>query len=128
MRCPSCSSTELVVFYELKSVPVNSVVLLQTQSEAQGFLRGDISLAFCHNCGFITNVAFDPGLLEYSSRYEATQSCSPTFNLFAERLARRLIERYDLYDKEIIEIGCGQGEFLTLLCELGGNRGVGFDD
>jgi hypothetical protein len=38
-----------------------------------------------------------------------------------------LIERYDLYGKDIIEIGCGQGEFLTLLCELGGNRGVGFD-
>jgi SAM-dependent methyltransferase len=38
-----------------------------------------------------------------------------------------LIERYDLHSKDIIEIGSGQGEFLTLLCELGDNRGVGFD-
>ncbi len=38
-----------------------------------------------------------------------------------------MIERYDLHNKEIIEIGCGQGEFLILLCELGQNRGIGFD-
>jgi SAM-dependent methyltransferase len=32
-----------------------------------------------------------------------------------------------LYGKDILEIGCGKGEFLLLLAELGGNRGVGFD-
>jgi hypothetical protein len=32
-----------------------------------------------------------------------------------------------LHEKDIIEIGCGKGEFLTMLCELGGNRGIGFD-
>ena len=30
-------------------------------------------------------------------------------------------------NKEIIEIGCGKGEFISLLCELGNNRGFGFD-
>ena len=64
---------------------------------------------------------------DYSSRYEATQSFSPTFNAFSRRLANDLIARYDLRDKDVIEIGCGQGEFLVELCELGGNRGVGFD-
>ena len=38
-----------------------------------------------------------------------------------------LIRRYDLRGKEVIEIGCGKGEFLSLLCEVGDNRGVGFD-
>ncbi|MEZ4620942.1 MAG: class I SAM-dependent methyltransferase [Caldilineaceae bacterium] len=55
------------------------------------------------------------------------QSYSPTFNAFHKRLAEDLIERYDLHNKEIIEIGCGQGEFLILLCELGKNHGIGFD-
>ena len=86
-----------------------------------------IALAFRPACGFISNVAFDPSLQEYSSGYEATQSFSPTFNAFAHRLARQLVDQYDLHGKEIIEIGCGQGEFLTTLCELGDNRGVGFD-
>jgi SAM-dependent methyltransferase len=125
--CPNCGSVEMSVFYELESVPVHSVLLLPTREEALNYPQGDIALGFCQACGFIANVAFDPSLHEYSSRYEATQAFSPTFSAFAHRLARRLIDQYDLRGKDIIEIGCGQGEFLTLLCELGGNRGVGFD-
>jgi len=125
--CPNCGSVGMSVFYELEGVPVHSVLLLPTWQEALNYPQGDIALGFCRACGFIANVAFDPSLHEYSSRYEATQAFSPTFSAFAHRLARRLIDQYDLHGKDIIEIGCGQGEFLTLLCELGGNRGVGFD-
>lgn len=125
--CPSCSSAEVSVFYELKQVPVHSVLLLPTWEQALTYPKGDIVLAFCQNCGFIFNVAFEPDIHEYSSRYEATQGFSSTFNDFHRRLAERLADRYDLYGKRIIEIGCGQGEFLTLLCELGGNYGIGFD-
>lgn len=125
--CPNCSSVGMSAFYEVNDVPVHSVLLLPTREEALGYPKGDIALGFCQSCGFISNLAFDPMVHEYSSRYESTQAFSPTFNAFARRLAARLIERYDLHDKDIVEIGCGQGEFLTLLCELGGNRGVGFD-
>ena len=125
--CPNCGASGMWVFYELKNVPVHSVLLLPTREEALNFSKGDIALGFCHTCGFIANVAFDPGLHQYSSRYEATQAFSSTFNVFHRNLATYLIERYDLHSKDIIEIGSGQGEFLTLLCELGDNRGVGFD-
>jgi Methyltransferase domain/C-methyltransferase C-terminal domain len=27
----------------------------------------------------------------------------------------------------VVEIGCGKGEFLTILCEMGDNEGIGFD-
>lgn len=115
------------MFYQVDSAPVHSVLLLSTREEAVGYPSGDISLALCSECGFICNVAFDPTRHEYSAKYEATQSCSPTFNVFHRSLAQHLIDRFDLHNKDIVEIGCGQGEFLNLLCELGGNRGVGFD-
>lgn len=115
------------VFYELRGVPAHSVLLLQTREEALAYPKGDIALAFCESCGFISNTDFDPSLHEYSAKYEATQAFSPTFNAFAHRLATHLVDRYDLRGKDIIEIGCGQGEFLTMLCELGDNRGTGFD-
>jgi hypothetical protein len=115
------------VFFELESAPAHSVLLLPTREEALSYPRGDIALGFCQSCGFISNVAFDPNLHEYSARYEATQAFSPTFNAFAHRLATRLIDQYNLHGKAIIEIGCGQGEFLTMLCQLGDNRGIGFD-
>jgi SAM-dependent methyltransferase len=64
---------------------------------------------------------------EYSPAYEESQAFSPHFCAFAERLARDLIDRYDLHGKEILEIGCGKGDFLLLLAERGGNHGVGID-
>src|SRR5262249_2494263 len=42
-------------------------------------------------------------------------------------LAAKLIERHQLYGKRIIEIGSGDGQFLTTLCERGDNTGLGFD-
>jgi len=100
---------------------------MKTREMAISYPKGDIRLGFCEACGFISNIAFDPSLHEYSSDYEETQGFSATFNNFHHRLATRLIDRHQLHNKDIIEIGCGKGEFLTLLCELGPNRGVGFD-
>ena len=103
------------------------MLLLSDRNEALECPRGDIVLAFCERCGFISNVAFDPSLTQYSQDYESSQAFSPRFNAFAKDLAIRLIDRHDLRGKDIIEIGCGGGDFLALLCELGGNRGLGID-
>ena len=125
--CPSCGKNAMSAFYEVRGVPVNSVLLLPTREEAMGFPKGDIVLGFCEACGFISNMAFDPTEQEYSARYEATQGYSPTFTAFHKTLAQRLIDKYNLRDKTLIEIGCDKGDFLTMLCELGNNRGFGFD-
>ncbi len=125
--CPSCGSRDLHPFHRVDGTPVHSVLLLQTRDAAVSYPCGAIELGLCRTCGFITNLAFDPALHEYSSDCEESQGFSPTFMAFHRRLAEHLIERYDLRGKEILEIGCGKGEFLQLLCELGGNSGVGFD-
>jgi len=125
--CPNCGSKGLSLFYEVKNVPIHSCVLMQTQQEALSFSRGDIVLGFCGKCGFISNVAFEPSMLDYSTNYEDQQCFSSTFDAFAKDLANRLIEKYNIYNKKILEIGCGKGDFLTLLCELGHNYGVGID-
>ncbi len=125
--CPACRGERCRVFYQVEQAPVHSVLLIATRAEALNFPTGEIQLAFCDDCGFIFNAAFDAAKQAYSERYEETQGFSPTFNAFHRSLAQRLIDRYDLRGKTILEIGCGKGEFLTLLCQLGGNRGVGFD-
>ncbi len=126
-NCPSCGNAGMAVFYEVQNIPIHSVLLMPARDAALSYPKGDMALGFCASCGFIANLAFDPTLHEYSSKYEETQGFSPTFNAFHRRLAAHLIARYDLHGKNLIEIGCGKGEFLTLLCELGGNHGVGFD-
>jgi len=126
-RCPNCLNGRTRIFHEAPSVPVHSVLLMPTRESALQFRRGDIRLGFCGSCGFVSNVAFDPDVHSYSQQYEETQGFSATFRSFHERLARSLIETYDIRGKRIVEIGCGKGEFLSLLCDLGDNTGVGFD-
>jgi SAM-dependent methyltransferase len=124
--CPSCDGAG-TVFYEVGGVPVHQVKLVRSRAEALNCVKGDIRLAFCPSCGFVWNAAFDADLMRYQEDYESTQAVSPTFNRFHDHLARDLIERFDLRGKKILELGCGQGEFITMLAEYGGNRGYGFD-
>jgi hypothetical protein len=125
--CPSCASSDIRKFHQMSNVPVNSVLNIASRDEALQFPRGNISLGFCRHCGFISNTVFDPDLVRYSSDCEESQGYSPTFNAFAKNLASELVEKYDLHHKKIIEIGCGKGEFLRLICSLGQNWGIGFD-
>ena len=126
-RCFNCGTGDLSPFYEVEGVPVHSVLLMPTREEAVQYPRGDLKLAFCPACGFVQNMVFDPEVHEYSTRYEETQGFSPTFQKFHRDLADRLIERFALKDREVLEIGCGKGEFLALMCEAGSNRGIAID-
>ena len=125
--CPSCQSNKVVIFHEIRQVPAHSVLLFPSKVEAINYPKGDVILGFCQHCGFIYNSAFDHNLHEYSAKYEETQGYSATFNAFSRKLAQRLIKHYDLRDKTILEIGCGKGEFISLLCEMGPNQGLAFD-
>ena len=126
-RCPACQEPDLVAVVEVENQPVHSCLLWDSLPAAVEAPRGDIRLSFCRACGMIYNAAFDPSLLAYSAEYENSLHYSSRFQEYAERLASRLVERYALRGKNIVEIGCGAGEFLALLCGKGGSRGIGFD-
>jgi SAM-dependent methyltransferase len=125
--CPNCLKGKMSVFYEVPRVPVHSVLLMPTRDIAVNFPKGDIALGHCSHCGFISNTVFDPTVHNYSAQYEETQGFSGTFQAFHRKLAEQMIDKYDLHGKKMIEIGCGKGEFLSMLCEIGKNTGVGFD-
>lgn len=125
--CPVCSSSHLEVFFELPQMPVFCSLLWEEKQLAKDCPKGDIKLAFCPDCGFIENLSFNPAKLSYTGSYECSLDFSPRFQSYAKSLAEKLIERHDLRQKKIIEIGCGKGDFLFLICDLGDNYGIGFD-
>jgi SAM-dependent methyltransferase len=125
--CPACGAAGLRVFHEEASIPTNSCLLLDDHASAQSFPRGSMRLGFCAACGFLSNTAFDKGKAEYSSRYEETQAFSPRFVQFASELAKRWVDKYDLHGKNVLEIGCGKGEFLMLMVEHSVGHGTGID-
>jgi SAM-dependent methyltransferase len=126
-RCPNCGGLRSEAFHRVPSVPVNSCLLFTDREHAENVETDDIDLAFCPDCSFIFNAAWKPERTVYSALYEETQGFSPTFKAFHHELANELIDRYDVHGKKIVEIGCGKGEFLSLLCEVGGNEGIGYD-
>lgn len=111
----------------LRQIPVLANVLWESRDEALSAPRGDVQLVFCHTCGHVFNQHFDSARMDYNVRYENSLHFSPRFQAYASALAQRLINTYDLRGKTIIEIGSGKGEFLQMLCEIGGNVGTGFD-
>lgn len=125
--CPVCGSAHLTSLFEGANVPVRAGVQWATPAAAKSCPRGDIHLMVCEHCGFITNVTFDEGLMQYADRYENSLHFSPLYQDYARDLAYYLRHQYELAGRNIIEIGCGKGEFLSMLCELGNNHGVGFD-
>ncbi len=126
-RCPSCFAGRMKSFYTVRNIPTNSCLLFQSRQEAIDWPRRDLELGFCLDCGFIANINYDPTIQKYSSGYEESQGASPRFNAFLTSLIERWLQRYNLRGKDIIEIGCGKGDFLIQLCRAGGCNGIGID-
>jgi SAM-dependent methyltransferase len=125
--CPVCHHHDMTDFVELQDLPIHCNLLWPSREAARQAPRGDIRLGFCHMCGLIYNRSFDPRRMQYTPAYENSLFFSPHFQAYAQEQAAQLMERYQLRNKSVLEIGCGKGEFLSLLCQGGQNRGVGFD-
>lgn len=108
-------------------MPIHTSTLLPSREEALDYPRGDLELVVCAECGLATNVAFDAPTHDYSASYEEVQAFSPRFREYQQTLAQTLVERHGLAGRDVLEIGCGRGDFLLELCAATGARGYGVD-
>jgi SAM-dependent methyltransferase len=127
ITCNNCGHAGMHMFYQIHDIPVHSCILLDSRDEALAFPRGDLRMGYCPKCGFIQNTLFNQKHNAYCTAYEETQGFSQVFSKYARDLAWRMIRRYGLYNKRILEIGCGKGEFIIQMCEMGPNKGIGID-
>ncbi len=127
MRCFACGERELVEFADLGDIPVLCGVHYETEAEALGSPLGRMTLGYCKRCAYVRNVAFDPDVLVYDTTMDTNLHHSPAFQSFSADLVRSLAARFDLAGKVILDIGCGQGEFLRELCHEAGATGFGYD-
>src|SRR3954463_13564682 len=125
--CPVCGGSQLSEFYRVRGLPVQDGLLWPTRDAALRAQTGDVTLEFCDSCGFIVNTAFEPEKVTYAPGYDISLAWSPLYRRFLHALAARLIARHGIHEKVVLEIGCGNAEFLTEICRLGPNRGIGLD-
>ena len=125
--CRACGKSDLTIFYEARGLPSQTCLLFDDRSGAESHPTGDVELAFCGTCGFIQNVAFEASLVDYSQPTEESQAFSGRFQDFASNLAESLVHRHNLIGRSVLEVGCGKGDFLFLLADLGIGKGLGID-
>ncbi len=125
--CVVCGSRHTAVFAQVRGVPIHTTLLWKSRAEAREAPVGDVELTFCSECGHIFNPLFEEAKTEYTQAYENSLHFSPLFQKYAENLAVRLISRYQLQGKDVLEIGAGKGDFLAMMVRGGARRGIGFD-
>jgi SAM-dependent methyltransferase len=127
-HCPVCACPLPAPFLVRDPVPVHQNLVMDNAAAARALSRGTLRLHACEQCGFVCNAAFDPRLLSYGAAYDNTQSCSPAFEEYLDKLADYVVRDRSVRNSRIVEIGCGKGGFLKALVDRdAGNHGIGFD-
>jgi len=129
LACPVCDSGDTHEFLRRSNVPVHQNQLMSEATAARDMPRGELAFRACHGCGFVFNPRYDPSLQEYGRAYDNSQMFSPAFQTHVEALVERLSASGGLRRCRIVEVGCGQGDFLRRLVAdpQRDNRGIGFD-
>jgi ubiquinone/menaquinone biosynthesis C-methylase UbiE len=125
--CPGCGHRGLSAPFCLPRQPVVLNYRFRCAEDAARIRRRAVTLRQCRNCGLVFNATFDINAIPYDENYENRQSFSPTFQEHLDTLAAGLTKRNKLQGGRILEVGCGKGDFLRLLCATAKAEGVGYD-
>lgn len=125
--CPACGCSEVEPFFDFGEMPTRIGVQCLSRQEALESPRGHIELAFCRDCSLVTNTRYCAAMMDYASAYDNDLGFSMVYQEYEQRLINRLIRNYNVRNKSVIEIGCGNGSFIKRLCNAGANTGIGFD-
>ncbi len=125
--CPACAAPADDPFVTLTGLPVHGTAVFDSAEAARDVAVGDQELCLCHGCGLVFNRAFDPALLDYTGAHEESQHNSPRFAAYAAELAGDWTGRYRLTGADVVEIGCGAGDFAAEMLRAGVGRVTGID-
>lgn len=125
--CPACAAPADEPFVTLTGLPVHGTAVFDSADGARRVAVGDQELCLCRACGVVFNRAFDPALLDYTGAHEESQHNSPRFAAYAAELAADWTDRYRLTGTDVVEIGCGAGDFAAEMLRAGVGRVTGID-
>jgi SAM-dependent methyltransferase len=116
LACRVCEHVGLEPFLHLDRAPANISRLLPVAE-----LAADAPIAIdvwrCPTCAM---VQLGTMLAEtFYEDYVMTVSHSPTMQRYQSEQARDFVSRFELADRRVLEVGCGDGHYLSLLDELG---------
>jgi SAM-dependent methyltransferase len=118
--CPICDAEGAAAIGAAFDVPVLMNRVYATAEAARSAPTGRVRLLRCADCGFTWNAAFRSELIVYDDEYENDQTVSAVFKLHVEARAREVAAAAE--PLSYLEIGCGQGGFMSLVARTAGRR------
>ena len=116
IKCRLCASGKVKISFSLPNTPKNISRLLRMNE-----LKNDRSFLFkiycCQDCGFVQ--ALNSPKANYYEDYPLSWTHSPQMKTYRLSQARGLIKRFNLRGKRIVDIGCGDGDYVEILNRLG---------
>lgn len=100
---------------KLENIPRGGHVLPKSDQLDADF-GVDLEVYECENCGLVQIAAES---LVYADQVGSAHASSPGMLSHRKRQAYELVERFNLRDKNILEVGCGDGHFMESLAEAG---------
>lgn len=115
-RCRLCGDEldrEPLIVYENMPESAQGMPYMNELSTDQAI---DLKLYQCGRCGLIQ---FDCGPVEYYRDVIRSIGFSSTLPNIRRKEFGEFIKRFNLFGKKVVEIGAGQGEYLSILAECG---------
>jgi SAM-dependent methyltransferase len=125
-RCPVCASQLAPAFLQMSNLPTLDGAVAESLEEARSCPVGDVTICLCEHCSWIGNATFDPSKLSYE-KYHFSLHHSPAFAGFITDLIDRLDEKHALKDANVLDVGCGSGDFLRAFADRVAIQGLGID-
>lgn len=117
--CPICDGNFSTEFVHRSCVPLLQNRVWADVKSAREAPRGGLAMRACHTCGFVWNDSFDSSINIYDSAYDNSQMQSPHFREHADAMAQTIIRRLSSRRLNLVEVGCGQGLFISRLVHEG---------
>ncbi|CBN55136.1 MULTISPECIES: class I SAM-dependent methyltransferase [Kamptonema] len=100
---------------KLKNIPRGGHVLPKYE-QLETDTGVDLEVYQCENCGLVQLTAES---LVYADQVGSAHASSPGMLSHRKRQAYELVEQFNLRDKTILEVGCGDGHFMEFFAEAG---------
>jgi len=118
IKCRLCIEGNLISCLRLSHSPRNISRLIAPE-ELLSDMPIDLNVYECQECGFVQLAQMpDPS---FYNNYLMTTSHSVQMRKFQQSQASDFVQRFCLSGKRVIEIGCGDGNYLNYLHQAGSN-------
>jgi SAM-dependent methyltransferase len=114
--CPICQCETAIQLAQPFSAPLLQNRVWSDRASARAAPVGELDFVLCADCGFAWNRAFRPDKVVYDQAYDNDQTGSPRFRVHLAAMIERVLACLPSGRRtHLLEVGCGQGAFLTEL-------------